>query len=371
MPRRPINRQWRIKEDVFKELGRTVPGRIKLEPQVEILLRCGLAPEGTSNEDYSNVIKRKELSKFLATCVIRYYMSNPELLPAQYSSMSRSENALFSAFFEYVPDLEKSYSYTSPSEANDMAMRGLRWIGGALLGSVVGIPEFVKHREKGRCDDIDDYLQLIYSMAGFTLSKNNRVTNEEAIQIGLDYFGDQQQMQLLAETIIQINRDCIRYSILGDEKVGVTAAFPISDEAYEAAIRGEHDLFSFTKNEIVHSSNNILLLNYADCTSRAQGRVSKVRWVTSKSFLTQIALLMDPTDKKPLRFISFTGLPVNTGRLLRLGFKKLAHGFHPTVTCNMVVLDSAYVKRTTRMLLPAIDNLFRYIRNEIDKLTHN
>ena len=152
----------------------------------------------------------------------------------------------------------------------------------------------------------------------------DEISEEDAYKEGLKHLNEPDDfLEKFAGLIKMVNPNCI-HCAFDDipktmQKIGIFAAFGITDEAYESTLRGEIKAYEYLPEHMLDRSNNIVLHNYAEMhhptlTDR------KRRQLTQTGFLSQIALLLDEPKQPPFRFISYGMHETNTKRLKKLDF---------------------------------------------------
>jgi hypothetical protein len=203
---------------------------------------------------------------------------------------------------------------------------------------------------------------------------------EQAIALGREYFGGpEDRVARFLETLVSVNEEFVQYALArSGERIGYTSAYAITDDAYEATLRGERGTFEHQPGEIVPSSNNIVLNCFVEFHNAGQHmRNFSKRLAVQSSFLSQIARLLDPTVRRPIRCVTYTIAPDNNKRLYRLGFQDVKGSDGKTLVlkgeynCNYSVVEfdpttRPFVRRCLMMLL---DDFIWRIRTSYDQAT--
>ena len=212
---------------------------------------------------------------------------------------------------------------------------------------------------------------------GRTLRPKEPLLDEEAVEIARQYLREPEELlSNFYAKIITINPDFVRYAYTEEgQRLGLTAALAISDDAYEATIRGGRGPFDFTMNDIVPRSNNIVMLSYAETPNDNMKFMSLLnrRIRLQAKMMQQVALLLDPPMTRPIRLLSFDIIPANSKRLKMTGFCPATDKYGQEITVDYFngpvrVLDFDPAKRNlfagNSMML--IDKALRVIRKTID-----
>ncbi len=129
-------------------------------------------------------------------------------------------------------------------------------------------------------------------------------------------------------------------------------------------------LHGYTCEDIVPRGNNIVLFMLAEChDAEADHGISTMskRKNLIGSLLLQIARLLDPDNRKPIRAVSYEIHPGNTKRLRSMGFQPVrkctAYG---DVPINVVVFDPTRRSWLVRNAMLILDDFVWRIRTAFD-----
>lgn len=379
--RSQVVRNFRLKESAYASLvgKRLLPSRRPLLNHLENLAySSSLDPEGRSTADFSAFISRRPVSKGFAEGVIDFLLAEKqhqircEMIGLGFPM--NSVNTLFEALFEQVQSIPKSY--VQPSKANDPAVgNGFAAIAGAVVHTIYGLgrPAKLKDSEANFLDEntgVDDFLRLMNIEVGYSESgKRETLSLEEAYMRGVQFFNVDAQVRTAIPILLAANPNCVRYALSeAGERCGASIAYPITDAAYEATLRGERRLYEHTADEVTARGNNIVLAALAENHELVTKlTTSQIRKQMIGSLLLQIALLLDTDNVRPIRAVSYEIISSNTRRLRSMGYEKVSSYEHPGgPSVNVVVFDPSKRAYITRCLMLILDNFVWHIRRSLD-----
>lgn len=120
--------------------------------------------------------------------------------------------------------------------------------------------------------------------------------------------------------IWQRNRNSILFSTRAGVRTGVSVLLPISDEAYEKVLTGQHSFLDVTDDDIRPQSQNLLLDAAVEFPEFAPHSRYEVTGSLFFAILFQIASQSQDPIAKDFRILSFGASAANTARLEANGF---------------------------------------------------
>jgi len=264
-----------------------------------------------------------------------------------------------------------AFDYKFPDVQNDSAVAGIVKVCEALLASNRMLDSMHEARERCIIKCVEDALDISFTFAGYSEKRIGEIlTKKEAYQRGLEFTNDYSEFRSLLYRIQRVNPEFLRYAFVGDVRIGASAIFAITDDAYDATIRKEREMFSYTDIDIVPFSNNLVLLFLAEDVDPQDIGLSddarKQRMIAW--FILHHAILIDPTRKDvPIRTISYEIISANTQRLQGMGFTPVHSYLGPSGREISVVVFDPTKKNNSTLALGVIQTLVREMRAHSDE----
>lgn len=118
------------------------------------------------------------------------------------------------------------------------------------------------------------------------------------------------------------NREAFRLVRVGREVVGLSGILPLTKDAYDAVRAGRLAYLDITSDQILPSSNYLLLESGNEVTNTNR-KFSDVTSLIQTTVFCHMATLIDDVNQSDLRIISFGYIPESQDRLIANGFEVL------------------------------------------------
>ncbi|GAB5407262.1 MAG: hypothetical protein Aurels2KO_54930 [Aureliella sp.] len=339
--------------------------------------------EGTEGSVHLELKECKPVTESVAIAFTNYLLDFPIAVPPALSERltGTTVDTAVALLFEPLPKGYVYKSYNQPDSSSDPTGKGIVGVVAAVFDTIFNLTGRVNavHAPARYFDGVNglnDFERLCYIEAGFgNLPKGTRVTVEEAEQRGHDwgkcapgYFAD------YSRRLMSINRDFVRYALTPDgDRVGMSAAFAITDAAYRDCLEGRKGMDDFEDDDIVPNGNNQVLFMLTEDHERPEHiRQATARNAIVGSMLLQIALIARPEVRRPIRCISYGILGSNTKRLKAVWFEETPHyfdcsdvGFPSYTTMYFDPMQHGIIRRNMMLVL---DDLVWRIRSSVDEL---
>jgi hypothetical protein len=295
-----------------------------------------------SNSMFGDFREGRPVSEEFAEGFVAYLATNVGSIPKSIANLPVELNSYFRSPYEFYVEFEH------PDHGNDPWFRkGL--IPGiesslALVGAMATNALFSPD-PKLRIDNSDRALldpdydfpvveQLLHIAVGFAMSsKGEKLTLQEAEDRAREKIREPRgHLASQFEKLFEINPNFIRYVLTGSEKLGVHCMFPITDAAYEATVRGERPMYSYSEEEILGKGNNLVVFAAGEIFNRNTTFTAIVRrMLMAASMFDQAASLLDMDKALPviIRMVSYELDPANAKRLKAMGFRTCGSGVGP------------------------------------------
>ncbi|MBL8891571.1 MAG: hypothetical protein JNL67_16445 [Planctomycetaceae bacterium] len=328
-------------------------------------------PEDT----YTKLSKQKPVPIDYANGFVTYLNKTKERLAAGVQKFDLTTECLFrEAEYDELPT-----KFVAPTRADDRALRGIDSIIHFVL-------RFISSRRWQRFhkinrdkiydvrNDPETYKRFTQFSAGLDETLPNRTPGSIAgvVEMGREvHFGRHVDKYVeFLRMACNINPGFARFAMLSENEVaGITIVFCITDEAFLASVRGEHTDLSYREEDIVPSSNNLVLFSYAEAPVAMESakEIKKRRAALQAGLMYHIASLLSlPFGRTYIRAISHDVLASNAKRLRRVGFRPIRACYATGPGCNRVlVLDRRTMGYLSRCRLRFLFSLLDYIRCEI------
>lgn len=375
----PLIRQYRLTEQAYEasDFGKELPNNKQLW---KYLKKKNI--RGRSEDEIASFRRRGPVTEEFGRGVASYALAvgtwpdMPENLNSMLQGLDKHQ--AFLILFEKLPDSEIPKAYEAPTDTNDVSVKGFRKFA-LIIGQA--LHDFTLPRKNKRESPLvyldadsgfDDYARHINTETGYSQSlKGQHLTPSQAYIAGVDFLRvDADFHHRHADRLTNLNRDCIRYALDKDgHRVAITAAHAISNDGFKATLRGERRLGRYPSNELLSCGNNLVIVSAAEThDSETSLGTSWKRTIMMSSLMFQLALLIDPTDRQPLRFITFEIIKSNTTRSQAMGFEHV-HTFKEEGKPDekVVVCDPPSKENyRDRCILGGISTLIRYVRSCAD-----
>lgn len=378
-----VVREYRLRETAYETLvaNDMFPSRRPLLRHLEELAHSNsLETAGRSTGDFSAFKSRRPISRGFADGVVDFLLFNwhDDSHGLRELGLPLTPEPLFETLFERIPSDLPAKAYTPPTKANDPAVgSGFAALAGAVVHTIYGLGRPAEFIDSEACyldpeSGVADFLRMMNAETGYSQAKKREVlTVEEAYARGREFFDADAQAHEAIPKMLEANPNCARYALSDDGHcAGVSVAYPITDAAFDATLRGERKLYEHTAEDIRPRANNIVITGFAENHSLvADLSTFQKRKFLIGSLLLQIALLLDTDDRRPIRTISYEIIASNTKRLRSMGYQKVCSYRHPGgPSINVVVWDAMRRPYVTRCLMLVLDDFIWRIRHSIDGL---
>jgi transcriptional regulator with XRE-family HTH domain len=118
------------------------------------------------------------------------------------------------------------------------------------------------------------------------------------------------------------NREAFRIVRVGTEVVGLSGILPLTRDAYDAVRAGRLAYMDITSDQILPSSNYLLLESGNEVTNTNR-KFSDVTSLIQTTVFCHMATMIDDVNQSDLRIISFGYIPESQDRLIANGFEVL------------------------------------------------
>lgn len=373
--RKPVIRTFRLTEsahDAFREQD-MFPKRSVLHAHL-----VGRKVPGRSYREISRFLDRRAITRSFAEAFVAFLHQVPERIPPVLRSGGASLPTFDDLFEEIEACLVEGY-YVQPDKTNDPSMLGIGAISGAVAHTVFKIgsrdPAFDSHLayldgETG----LLDYERIVFTDRGFSgLQRGEQISVQQAYERGKAEFPPDANGALTAYVarLINVNPDFVRYALTTDgERIGVSCAYAITDEAYADTLAGKHDLYSYQDEDIVPLSNNVVLLTLAETHDVASMRNGLWRRKSLiGSLLYQIASIIDLDNRRPVRTISYEITTANTKRLRKMGYRHVATISRPPApNYNVVAYNPLEQSFSMKFVAMILDDFVWRVRASIEEV---
>jgi hypothetical protein len=290
---------------------------------------------GRSDSEFSNFVSRQPITEAFARGVLDFVMKSSRNIHLVKKHIEDNEiESAFQWMFTKVEHDRIPFRYYPPTEKNDPVFGG---VGEFAKAALQGLAMFLTMQPKAMdarvyLDNeagIEEYLRMIYTDHGMSQSnKKSKLSIYEAEQLGRTYVGDQQQwLPEFTSSLIEKNPNFVRFALDSNgQKIGATCVFPISAEAYQETVCGKRRMEDYKSEEIPTIGNHLVLFTY--CENQSAGTpdflFSRRRKLLG-SFLSHIALLLNPEEGRDIRAITYKIQASNSSRIEKYQFHDVAH----------------------------------------------
>lgn len=327
MPKKEFPREFQLSNDAINSIKANEPS---LQHRVinRYFAKNKKPGIGAGGSIASHILNQFPVTRSAAELFIQFLNDHPKYASGlKRNQIDISTLGMFSQVEAHKPP-------SMPTEKNDPSMRGIGFLGSTIAEKALSYvadrhhlnlhPNAVVKTGEG---ELLEYTQNVNIANGYFLANRNKnLPLEKAQEIAVDFFREPSNLWVEeGRRVLQINRNCIRYTLSETNKrIASSFVFPISDEAYAATIEGQRPIFGYNDDDILPTSNNIVFQHYGELPVEKRlfmGLFDRMK--IQASILTQIAALLDPVNRRPVRFISYGIVEANTRRLSRLGFRSI------------------------------------------------
>ena len=379
---------YRLTAAAYAAFGDDPPQRLPLFRFIEREQDAGRTAAGRNPAAYSRLIRRRAVRIDFARAVAAYVAGRPRAVPQAVRELlggvdrgtAFDRATAFDRLFEPVP-VHEAAGLGAGEEPTFSPSGLLPGVAGVATETLVRMadPDWLTGGGAVYPDDAagpDELVRSLYTHAGYGARgrdrrRGRRVSVEDAFEAGRAELADDPDWHREnCRRITAVTPDAFRYALdAAGRRVGASAAVPVSAAAFEATARGGRGPMDYADDEFRPRGNDLIvyvLTEVYDGGSAAGAWERRSRMLSG--LMLQLALLLDPSDRRPVRAISYAVDSDNTQRLRRCGFRAVRAFDGPRVSRGEVVTwDAAGRPFLERHLMLSLNDLLWAVRRAVDE----